>query len=146
MMRKYVESLGGVMLPFGLECEEAVEAVSREAASIKDKALLRGTIVLSCGSGVTLAGLLRGLPILPKRMIALSAGRSIDRIRRCLLRYVSELPDSLEIRRAEIPYYATAGVACPFPCHPNYDGKAWALTIRECHDWPKPILFWNIGA
>jgi len=143
--RKYVEAEKGVMLPFGLESPEAVEAVANEASSIRTPELLRGSIVLSCGSGVTLAGLLRGLPVLPQRIIAVSAGRSRDRITRCLRRYIPQVPDCLQLREAEMPYYATPDVKCPFPCNPHYDRKAWALLLREGHRWPQPILFWNIG-
>ncbi len=144
--RKYVEKSGGEILPFGLECAEAVTAVAQEASSIRDSDLLQGTLLLSCGSGVTLAGLIKGLPALPRRIIGLSSGRSIERIRRCLLRHVSGLPDSLELRAAEMPYGATVEIDCPFPSHPNYDRKAWALLLREGAQWPQPILFWNIGA
>jgi hypothetical protein len=35
-------------------------------------------------------------------------------------------------------------VACPFPCDPYYDLKAWKwLTAREPREG---ILFWNIGS
>jgi hypothetical protein len=146
MTRKYVEGLGGTILPFGLECAEAVRAIAQEASFIRETSLLRGTLLLSCGSGVTLAGLLKGLPLLPRRIIGLSSGRSLDRIRLCLLRYVSSLPDSLELRAAEVPYDTVVDIGCPFPSHPNYDRKAWAMLLREGSRWPRPILFWNIGA
>lgn len=144
--RKYVEKSGGTILPFGLECVEAVRAVAQEASSLRVSGVLQGTLLLSCGSGVTLAGLLNGLPALPRRIIGLSSGRSIDRIRRCLLRHVSGLPDCLELRAADMPYDATVDIDCPFPSHPNYDRKAWALLLREGTRWPQPVLFWNIGA
>lgn len=143
--RKYVEKSGGMILPFGLECVEAVRAVAQQASSLPG-VTLRGTLLLSCGSGVTLAGLLKGLPVLPRRIIGLSSGRSIARIRECLLRHIPALPACLELREAEIPYSVAVDIDCPFPSHPNYDRKAWALLLREGSQWPQPVLFWNIGA
>jgi 1-aminocyclopropane-1-carboxylate deaminase/D-cysteine desulfhydrase-like pyridoxal-dependent ACC family enzyme len=144
--RKYVEKSGGTMLPFGLECHESVEAIAREASLLPERSIMEGTILLSCGSGVTLAGLLRGLPMLPRRLIGLSSGRSVPRIRQCLLRYVPSLPPCLELRPAEVPYEESVEIDCPFPSHPNYDRKAWSLLLREGNKWPRPILFWNIGS
>src|SRR5260370_40384102 len=78
--RKYVETRGGRMLPFGLECPEAVAAVALEAARTPSD-LVRGTIVLCCGSGATLAGLIRGLALAPAKIVAVSSARSVQRIR-----------------------------------------------------------------
>jgi hypothetical protein len=76
--KRQVEALGGVMLPFGLECQEAVTGVAKEAARIPVE-ICAGTVVLCCGSGVTLAGLLTGLKQLPQRLIGISSGRSLTR-------------------------------------------------------------------
>lgn len=143
--KAHVERKGGAMLPFGLECKESVMCVAEEA-SRTPKALLKGTVVLCCGSGVTLSGLLNGFPVLPTRIIGLSSGRSLQKIRRCLLHYVPKLPECLELREAKIKYAETVSADCPFPTHPNYDLKAWDLLVREIDDLKAPILFWNIGS
>lgn len=144
--RRYVESRGGVMLPFGLECAEAVEAVAREAATVSPDFLEDGTLILSCGSGVTLAGLLRGLPVLPRRIIGVSSGRSLINIRRCLARHVGEIPEAVELREAETTYSKALSYSCPFPTHPHYDLKAWKFLVENLDKLSPPILFWNIGA
>jgi hypothetical protein len=144
--RRYVESLGGVMLPFGLECAEAVEAVAREAATVPARFLDGGTLILSCGSGVTLAGLLRGLPVLPRRVVGISSGRSLSNINRCLTRYLPEIPEAVELREAGAAYSQALTYPCPFAAHPHYDLKAWKFLIENLDDFPRPILFWNIGA
>src|SRR5258708_1566538 len=59
--RRAIEQRGGWMLPFGLECPEAVAAVAHEAATVPAAFYEGGTVIVCCGSGVTLAGLLRGL-------------------------------------------------------------------------------------
>jgi hypothetical protein len=144
--KRRVERLGGTMLPFGLECEAAVAAVAIEATLTPVSLLENGTLVLCVGSGVTLAGLLRGLPVLPERIIALSSGRSLRTIRSCLQRHVGPLPRQLSLIEALMPYYASPRIAAPFPCHPNYDLKAWMLLTRCLKNLESPVLFWNIGA
>jgi 1-aminocyclopropane-1-carboxylate deaminase/D-cysteine desulfhydrase-like pyridoxal-dependent ACC family enzyme len=74
--RKRIEALGGYMLPFGLECVESVDSISEVAAIVDDRFYANGTIVLSCGSGVTIAGLINGLRARPKKLIGISSGRS----------------------------------------------------------------------
>ena len=60
--------------------EMARECLRREAARVPPD-LCRGTVVLCCGSGVTLAGLLIGLKQLPQKLIGISSGRSVTKIR-----------------------------------------------------------------
>ncbi|MDQ3803255.1 MAG: pyridoxal-phosphate dependent enzyme [Acidobacteriota bacterium] len=144
--RRYVQGRGGFMLPFGLECAEAVEGVRREAASIPVELVRGGTLVVCCGSGVTLAGLLSGLPVLPRRIVGVSSGRSPAKIRACLGRYVASLPGGLELRPAAVPYAVAVTHPCPFPAHPHYDLKAWKFLLDNLREFTRPILFWNIGA
>lgn len=144
--RKYVNERGGVMLPFGLECQEAVEGVAAEAATVHREFVEEGTVVLSCGSGVTLAGLLSGLPVLPHKVVGLSSGRSVKNIMSCVKRYVKEIPDCLEVHEALLPYSTVPVFSCPFPSHPNYDLKAWKFLEDNLMDFRDPLLFWNIGS
>ena len=142
--KRVVEAQGGTMLPFGLECPEAVEGVAKEAARVPLD-LCRGTIVLCCGSGVTLAGLLIGLKQLPLRLIGISSGRSLPKIRACVKRYVAKPPECVELVEALMPYDCVSTVECPFPAHPNYDLKAWQYLQNNVRRMKQPILFWNIG-
>jgi hypothetical protein len=133
------------MLPFGLDCRESVYAVAKEAARVPIS-LLSGTIVLCCGSGVTLAGLLIGLRKLPRRLIGISSGRSGAKISACVHRYMATLPPCVELVEALMPYDSRPAIECPFPAHPNYDLKAWKYLQENVKDMTHPILFWNIGA
>jgi len=144
--KRRIEKLGGMILPFGLECESAVAAVAAEAARTPAGLLEGGTLVLCAGSGVTLAGLLRGLPVLPQRIVALSSGRALRTIRACVQRHSGPLPKQVSLREASMPYYASPDITAPFPCHPNYDLKAWSLLTRRIRNLRSPVLFWNIGA
>lgn len=144
--RRRIEARGGTMIPFGIECEEAVEEVAREAATIPLDRICGGTLVLCCGSGVTLAGLLRGLPVLPARIIGVSAGRSVPKIAQCIRRHVGALPSIVELCPAVMPYAHALEFQCPFPSHPHYDLKAWKHLLEHLPTYADPVLFWNIGS
>ncbi len=143
---RYVEAKGGVMLPFGMECREAVESVASEAARVPRDLVYGATVVLCCGSGVTLAGLLMGLPVSPRRIIGVSSGRALSQIERCVTRHIGELPRHVDLFPASIPYHEAPVVGCPFPCHPHYDLKAWEHLTHHLDEYEDPILFWNVGA
>jgi 1-aminocyclopropane-1-carboxylate deaminase/D-cysteine desulfhydrase-like pyridoxal-dependent ACC family enzyme len=146
MAKKRIEARGGYMLPFGLECSEAVDAISDVASTVDEGFYAGGTVVLSCGSGVTLAGLINGLAARPRKLIAISSGRSVDKIMACLRRHCPKLPSYLDVRPASLPYAYELKYDCPFPSHPNYDLKAWQFLENNLGMLPEPILFWNIGA
>lgn len=83
---------------------------------------------------------------MPKQIIAVSSGRSVQRLRACVKRYVKEIPLNLVIVPARIPYDSVPNQACPFPAHPNYDLKAWKFLFESLPRVKAPLLFWNIGA
>jgi hypothetical protein len=143
---KIVSARGGVMIPFGLDCPESVAAIAEEARRVPASILRDGTVVLSCGSGVTLAGLLRGFDPMPRHIIGVSSGRSLRKLRCCIRKYVRTIPDNVLLVPAGIPYDQVPERVCPFPAHPNYDLKAWAYLVDHLASWRPPVLFWNIGA
>jgi 1-aminocyclopropane-1-carboxylate deaminase/D-cysteine desulfhydrase-like pyridoxal-dependent ACC family enzyme len=143
--RREVERRGGIMLPFGLECYESVEAVARQAATLPSEAVDGGTVVVSCGSGVTLAGLVLGLDARPFRYIGVSSGRSISAIKRCLLKYNASL-DRVTLVPPQTAYAKPWDGPVPFPSHSHYDKKAWAHLRKRIASLRHPILFWNVGA
>jgi Pyridoxal-phosphate dependent enzyme len=144
--RRHIEGRGGVLLPFGLDCIESVTAIQREAARLPDEAVRGGTVIVSCGSGVTLAGLIRGLSPRVTRFIGVSSGRSVAMIERCLSKYGAKNLKDFQIVPAKSAYAAELTIGCPFPSHPNYDLKAWDYLQRNIHSFGKPVLFWNVGA
>jgi 1-aminocyclopropane-1-carboxylate deaminase/D-cysteine desulfhydrase-like pyridoxal-dependent ACC family enzyme len=143
---KLVAKRGGIMLPFGLECTEAVSAIADEAASVPANFIKSGTVVVCCGSGVTLAGLLLGLLAAPRRLIGISSGRSIAKILACVSRHVGKISSSVDLHPARVPYDQSLDYFCPFPSHPNYDLKAWKFLVENVESLHEPILFWNVGA
>jgi hypothetical protein len=133
------------MLPFGMECPEAVEAVASEAGLVPPELVNGGTVILSCGSGVTLAGLVQGLQGNPRQIIGISSGRSVTQIRRCVSRHIGGVPDNVQLVSPTMPYHDAPVIACPFPCDPHYDLKAWQHLDVNLDNYPDPILFWNVG-
>jgi 1-aminocyclopropane-1-carboxylate deaminase/D-cysteine desulfhydrase-like pyridoxal-dependent ACC family enzyme len=136
----------GIMLPFGLDCVESVNAIAAEAHFIPAALLRRATVVLSCGSGVTLAGLLRGLVRMPRQLVGVSSGRSVSKLQQCIRKYVDPIPANVTLVPANMRYDYTPRQHCPFPAHPNYDLKAWKYLVDNSKSLQSPLLFWNIGA
>lgn len=145
LARRIVESRKGIMLPFGLECAEAVEAVSLEAATVPKAYTRGGTAVVCSGSGVTLTGLIRGLRGRPSLFLAVSSGRSPLNILRCVTRY-NESTRGVQVEPASCPYSEAIQYDCPFPSNPHYDLKAWRFLDQNMNRLPDPLLFWNVGA
>ena len=143
---KIVARQGGVMIPFGMDCPESVTAIAAEARRVPVEILRNGTVVVSCGSGVTLSGLLNGFDPMPKRVIGISSGRSLSKLLQCLRKYLPEVPTNVTLIPARMPYNSSPSQSCPFPTHPNYDLKAWKYLVDNLESLKSPLLFWNIGA
>jgi Pyridoxal-phosphate dependent enzyme len=144
--RREVERRKGVMLPFGLECPEAVASVARAAATVPAEFTKGGTVVVSVGSGVTLAGMVRGLVGRPAVFVGVSSGRSVESIGRCLARHGSAKSRGIRLIPASEQYSVPIEIDCPFPSHPNYDRKAWRYAVEHASSLPSPLFFWNVGA
>ena len=144
--RQQVERRGGVMLPFGLECPEAVSCVARAASTVPCEYTSGGTVVVSTGSGATLAGLVRGLPGRPQKFVGVSSGRSIESIWRSLRRHGVERSEAIELVPAREAYSVRVDVGCPFPSNPYYDRKAWRFLQENAGAFAQPLFFWNVGA
>lgn len=149
--KRYVESQGGTMLPWGLVCIESVLAVAKEASTMHWD-YCEGTVVLSCGSGTMTAGVLLGLPKQPHVVYAISSGLTNSKQQRNIARLLTEagasldLMDPLQLVPAIMPYSTKCEIPAPFPMHPNYDLKAWFWMQDHIAVLPKPVLFWNIGS
>ena len=59
-LKKYLKEQNSYYLPLGVNCNEGVSAIKKEADTVPDD-LFKGTVVLSVGSGVTLAGILQSI-------------------------------------------------------------------------------------
>ena len=157
----------GVWLPNGLIFKETLDAVEEEAQRTFTENV-PGTIVISVGSGVMLAGVMRGLLRANVRVQAIygilvhrdtSAGKKLTDVLN-LARFsgsdtaqlfstlpdVSDVTDELEIIQTDYMYTQTPTIKCPFPCNPYYDLKAYEWMVQNYERLPKHIMLWNIGA
>ncbi len=144
-LKRVVEGRGGHMIPFGFEFPEAIDSVADEAATVPPECSRCGTVVVCCGSGVTLAGIFKGLSGRPTNFIGVSSGRSIAKIAGCLGRQGITRNETIRLITPVMPYREPCRVACPFPSDAFYDRKAWAYLIDNVSQLRSPILFWNVG-
>jgi threonine dehydratase len=143
--KRLLAEMGGVLLPFGMDCVDAVDAVVREATLLPASVYRAGTVIVPCGSGVTLGGVLRGIRYPVRRVVGVSCGRSVEKIRKCVEKYIS-IPPFVDLVAPSLPYYQSPRTCCPFPAHPHYDLKAWKYLAEHLDELQEPILFWNVGA
>jgi len=142
----YVKKKNGVVLSLGLDCIESIESISLESTTIRQEWIDSGTLITSCGSGMTFAGIIKGLSFQPKMAIGMSVAKTKNEIVTKLKQHLNLLPDGLTIVESRIPYSCPIDFECPFPCNPYYDLKAWKYLNENISCFPDPVLFWNIGA
>ncbi len=144
------------MLPQGLPFNETVENVSLEI--IKDCDSFRDikTIVASAGSGVMIAGILKGLHatgLSPDIYGILISPKSTEVMRKKIFK-MSGLKEgglfgtniNVKIIDSSYEYTDKEMIKIPFPCNPYYDAKAWKWLLNNLDKLKKPVCFWNIGA
>jgi 1-aminocyclopropane-1-carboxylate deaminase/D-cysteine desulfhydrase-like pyridoxal-dependent ACC family enzyme len=136
------------MLPLGLKFPETVVEVAKQA-KLSDLQSFK-SIVVCVGSGMMCSGILRALPkgirlygIMVKRVEASKLLEMKGEIIRnagpgCLL-------SNFVLINSGYHYEQAARCACPFPCHPIYDLKAWEWLSKNIEKLEPPILFWNVG-
>ncbi len=144
--KRIVEADGGWMIPFGFQFNEAIQAVSEQAKLIPSEFVEGGTVVVPCGSGVTLAGVALGLFDRVNVFVGVSVGRSARAIAKCLRTAGVRDLSNIEIIEPKQLYGEQAEGSAPFPCNAYYDLKAWSYISKEIKRFKGgPILFWNVG-
>jgi 1-aminocyclopropane-1-carboxylate deaminase/D-cysteine desulfhydrase-like pyridoxal-dependent ACC family enzyme len=141
--KKYVENRGGYFIPFGFDVPEVVNCLSRQFSDLPNEI---GTIVLSCGSGITLASILRVVRLNSvgvERIEAISSGRAIKSIQATVRKH-EFLNDKVRYRQpyeyAEVP-----NIQCPWNAHDHFELKAYDWLYKNVKRLPQPIYFINIG-
>jgi 1-aminocyclopropane-1-carboxylate deaminase/D-cysteine desulfhydrase-like pyridoxal-dependent ACC family enzyme len=146
---------GAYMLPQGLPSQYTIEAVAEEVATVPAECLT-GSIVISLGSGVMAAGVLKGLAQVgaaPTVYGVLVAPKNRARMRAKVLQYAGlceggffdAMTAKLELVDIGYEYEDFVNLETPFPCNSYYDKKAWAFVCDKEQELEGPILFWNIG-
>ncbi|MFN8161367.1 MAG: pyridoxal-phosphate dependent enzyme [Solirubrobacterales bacterium] len=125
---------GAVLVPFGMECQEAIEQTRRAVAQTEIPAGVR-RVVVAVGSGMTLAGLLHGLPPgLPVLGVRVGA----DPAKR-LDKYAPDWRARVELVEASEDYHKAVDATLDgIKLDPIYEAK--------CKPYLKPgDLFWIVG-
>jgi len=151
--KRYVLNQGGYMFPKGIILEETIDSVASEVDHDAGRLASYDNIIINVGSGTIISGLIKGLlrnGLFPM-IYAIACTDSVIHCKR-LYRFIDELPRGIQrqlnirILPSNIEYYSECLVECPFPCHPNYDRKAWAWMLDNIDKLSGRTLFWNIGA
>lgn len=161
----YTRYSKGVWLENGLPFSETMDEVMAECCYTVNK-IQPKTIVCSVGSGVMLAGILKGLVKADYKMEAVvgclvtnkmgAKKKEKDVLKKAgfmrdkrLLRMWPLLGDyvvDFKIIPTEQAYTDKGVAKKTFPCNPYYDLKALDYMVDNLGNMPKPVLFWNIGA
>jgi len=144
--KKQIESMGGYMIPMGLVVIESVDAIAREAQTLPEQ-VLGGDIVLSVGSGMSLAGIQRGLGKRVHKIYGISAGMDTKRQENRIIKETGRgQEENVELILPEgVDYYDREEIETPFPSSPYYDKKAWKWLVDNLDQLKDPVIFWNIG-
>ena len=146
---------GSIMLPQGLPFQETVHEVAQQVHVSNIRRLGIKSIVMCIGSGTMTAGVLLGCNQIKLNVPiygVLVHRKKIEQVQDKVLGMSGfSVPLFKPIPRLEVIDYGYAYTqkeecACPFPCNPYYDRKAWKWLLDNYDSIEKPVLFWNIGA
>ncbi len=160
MARKILnkEYQNAYMLPLGLSFSITVDEVAKQVGLLESR-FLYGSIVVSVGSGIMIAGICKGIANIngsPDIFGILAAPKSEARMYHKIYKYSGVSLNeptlfnshniNLSLQDTRIGYKEIPDVEAPFPCNDNYDLKAWKWLLDNMFYLRQPLLFWNIGA
>ena len=122
--REYCVGTGARNMPFGLACDEMIQAIAKRAKSI---AFWPDEVWSVAGSGTLQKGLQIAYP--DAKFYAVQIGKKPD-------------AGIAEIIVAEEKYEQSAKEPPPFPSCSNYDAKAWRHVVAKSSG---KTLFWNVA-
>lgn len=132
--RAYAAETGALFLPLGFDVPAAVGPLEHAARQVR--AALGGDpdeVWCAAGSGMltrVLAGVFTGSAI---KAVAVGLASRHG---------AQAFPRNVDLIPAGMPFERPAHGACPFPCDPNYDLKAWRACVRQAKG---DALFWNVA-
>ena len=129
--KKYCNLTGATLLPFGLESDIALKAISLRASKVQEQIGNLDEVWCVAGSGVLARGLQHGIKA--KHFNVVQIGRTLSK------RDVGEA--NLFVHKLD--FAQDAKIKPPFPSCSNYDAKAWEYVIKYGKGRK---LFWNVMA
>ena len=125
---------GWTLVPFGMRCAAAVTMTAAQVHNIPDDTR---RIIMSVGSGMSLAGVIAGLDIAERATPIIGVVVGADP-RRNLNTFSPGWEQTATLVPAGVRYQDEVVAHAPIPLDPIYEAKAWSFT--EPGD-----LFWAIG-
>lgn len=146
--KKILAERGAYFIPFGLETRPVIDYLT-EAMSFPETV---ETLVMCCGSGITLTGVILHAQKYNKRIpkiVGVSSGRSAKEILKTVARYSAPIQYSQHVGALEIKegydYAQTLKETAPFSTHPYYERKAFDWLTQNIQTLHEPIHFLNMG-
>ncbi len=134
--RTDAEKRGAMLVPFGMESREAIECTAHQAGNLPEA----NRVVVTVGSGMTLAGILVGLAERGRRLPILGVLVGADPLKRLDRWAPADWERSTTLIRSELPYHrsATSTECCGVSLDPIYEAKCLPFIKRgDC--------FWIVG-
>jgi 1-aminocyclopropane-1-carboxylate deaminase/D-cysteine desulfhydrase-like pyridoxal-dependent ACC family enzyme len=138
-------------LPLYLPLPETADEVAKELEATFPLDKFK-SVVMCVGSGVMIAGVLRGLSMIgldiPVYGVFIRHHDDIDKKREEIIRRSNVMfgGGNFKLINTDYEYLQSLDTIAPFNCNPYYDIKAWKWLIDHIKDIETPVLFWNIGA
>lgn len=136
----------GVMIQAQGLYDVAIITGNASEVSNTPKELRKGTWIIPVCSANTACGIMRGLKQHKISYILYSCKpQNADKLPKIIKSKIGYVPDITVIDGNDDGIPIEYDV--PFPCNKSYDLKAWRwLMESDLSEWPKPWVFWNIGA
>lgn len=143
-----VEKHGAYFIPFGLDTAPVLEYLT-EAMTFPNQL---ETLVLCCGSGITLVGIIQHLIKYEKKIktiVGVSSGRPVKSIMETLTKHVDldavyQHVDTLALHEG-YTYSQIVNVVSPWPTHQWYERKAYDWLTKNIDSLQGEIQFLNMG-
>lgn len=131
--RAYAAAAGALFLPLGFDLPAAVDPLSEFARRVRREIGGADQVWCAAGSGMLTRVLAGAFPDSAIKAVAVGLASRHD---------AQPFPGNVELLPAGLRFEQPARGACPFPCDPNYDLKAWMACARQARG---RVLFWNVA-
>lgn len=145
--KKLIEEEGAYFIPFGLDTEPVLTYLTN-AMNFPDQL---DNLVLCCGSGITLVGIVQHLIQFNKhikRIIGVSSGRPVTALQKTLTDHVGAV-DSAHVAHIDLregyQYSQKLKTISAWPTHPYYELKAYDWLEKNIHTLDGAVWFLNMG-
>lgn len=125
--RAYCAASGALLIPFGADVPEAIEAIARAARGLN---VAPDEVWCASGSGVLARGLAAAWPRARRHVV--QVGRTLT---------AADVAGAT-IHHSGMPFSKACRSMVPFPADPHYDAKAWQ--IAKARRGAGLCVFWNV--